>query len=233
MVFPSAISKNGSLLRSWKEWRNYIKIDALKQLSLLSVKNSYELYPTLGIYFGWFLAIAAVCIYLKMESWYLFLLFGWSIFCMLSLRPSLDRRTVPYFIDFISTRWLMALLLVLSLVSLPLQGLVIPLGYIFVFFALEVPSTFTTLIVSGARTVKFAWYNLPLYIVLVAITYGFIALGNALGSCGICRWLFLGLLLVLPFLINFLLNLLIKRIHDNFELYYFTINVPKPVNERE
>lgn len=223
------------LLPSWKDGFALCKPEHAKLLFLLVFNacwKTVKLYP----YFWWmFIPVVSVMVGTKLTYWPLlsvFPLFLLIFSIYLAARPSTLKKDWLYFLSYGKHFIWFCLFFILWLVvlcclhllgwitwsfSLPLHAPYMPLFSMTTFFLLDSDGSWSSARASLYRGLLYVMYNAPICIILAGIFWIF---WYALTL--VCCWAAVLMVLVWPLAIAVYNTLYIKRIHEQFQLYFGT-----------
>lgn len=217
------------LLQSWKESFDICKPKNLKLLGLVTLKSIVQAYTVLLSYLWWLILLL---ISLELSCYYLsdcllydasrYLIVGIKIMlciCMFAIaRPSGGLKDMDYMKQYsIKSMWVGLLYaLIVSHVSYPMFFIVSMISAFAVFFYLDSYGTVTDLVMSFVRALLMVIYNLPvcllcIFVCIVCFQLLYLAIGTYSTNL---------LFFLLPCLLAFIKNIYVKRLHDQFNLYY-------------
>lgn len=213
------------LLQSWKESFNMFKPKSITQLGLVTLKSSLQSYGILVYFFWWLLLLTVIiegsCYYpecLFKGIWSYSVIKGLksvllALMCAIA-RPSVMLKKWPYFNIYIF-RCLITAYLLLSLPTPMLFGFGMILLFA-TFFYLDSYGSTKDILLSLVRGCAMFLYNLPLCgvstIVALLVYSGVFYLLGMYSS-----YIFL---IVTPGVFAWVKNIYVKRLHDQFNIYY-------------
>lgn len=176
------------LFHMWKEAFTFFAPSNLKVWSLVSINAARHTYKTWLRYF-WpllvvYLVAGSLCLHIPMTSEFFVAIatFGLFVTLIISMRPSIKRKTMAYFYDY---RWHMAVLalfffadffVALEHLSQPVLTsyiftpiFLIPLATLVLFYC-DAHASVRDFFVACWRTIKLLWYGLPFYCILIVVT---------------------------------------------------------------
>lgn len=234
------------VLKSWVESLQVFKPTLLKIFSLLMLKYTVDFYSRLW-YFWWLLVggATAALIVLPTRDAFITVFLLWLFYSLCSVRSSIElkqyryfMRLSYYFIFYIVIAWLLYMtvrffllkaLATHSIIINIIIGLLVHISSMgLLFFTLFMLDTYGTIAdgrVSLQRAFRFVVYNYPFCLVITGIFIA-IVIGGAGGTYTLFKqrnfyWILYGLLFLLaPFFSCFLANFYIKRVHEQFNLYF-------------
>lgn len=219
------------VLQSWQESIFFLKPENLKLLlfvTIRTIKRSYTL----------FIPLFFMCILFDSDLWQILfsiqfsflgiiqniLLFNFLFLFVLGVRPSVKCKTSKYVFDY---RWHIVLCFIISLVFVLLFGsffistnlvaLLFPIGVLWSFFWFDVRFGLYTFLLSLVRAIKMFIYNLPFFLIVLIIPFFLFSLMKMLvsGTFIVYIEIFFSI-----FYICLFANFYIKRLHDQFKLYF-------------
>jgi hypothetical protein len=208
-----------NLVQSWKDSLFIFDVKKSNLFYLVTLKTIRDLYLKL-IYMFWWLALLIIVpglLYQNPEKYFYRDLSIWMSVALLAVRPSVELKTYSYFFTYYIYHFLVVLTLVPLMISGYLLGAVLSLMVWIIFFYLDdLPKNIITAV---RRALYFYWYNLPLCLI---ITGSFIVVQYLLAlitepSPLIARVIKLA---VMPLFLGILSNVYVKRVHDQFDLYF-------------
>jgi hypothetical protein len=234
------------LLKSWIESLSVFKLAAFKIFALLTLKYALDVYARLR-YFGWFLIGGAILAFavLPRPAALITVLLLWLFYSLCTVRSSVERKQYRYFIRL--SYYLLFYAVVALLLYIPVRFFLLKaiinrsifwgvltalLAHIYgvglIFFTLFMLDTYGTIAEARAsvqRAFIFVAYNYPFCVIITAIFIAILALGAGITYMLFKQlnlyWVIYSILVLLvPFFSCFLANFYIKRVHEQFSLYY-------------
>jgi len=232
------------LIESWRESVQFLLPKNAKLFTLLSLKNAFDAYlqlfkiPVLffslcciavtilyGIYSNcWLLAITAIIVY-----------FLFSFMAALLVRSSVNRKESAGYLRYYLLHYFMLISIVYFCIALLFYFLnlmsffafVLPLVLFRTFFFVDSRGTVSDLFSSCVPAIKMFVFNLPfclfmsicMQFLIFVMTKIAIFKQQLFGVTGI-SFQPLIILLIMPLVTCFFMNFYIKRLHDQFSLYY-------------
>jgi hypothetical protein len=221
------------LLRSWKESLLIYIPKNFKLFLLVTLKSAMQTYGYLIYHFWWlFLLVVLVdtgCHYpeclLPGSLWLFLSMFIKALFLLVVFmlsRPSVELKSGHYIIEQLSKFGLGSLLLyiffyiLVTLIKVLIVGLVvIPIFVCILLFYLDTSGSLEDICLSLWRGIKMYLFNLPFFL-LSAMVVSVIWYQVSLHSI---YWKYIFFLFV-PFVVSYFKNMYVKRLHDQFNLYY-------------
>jgi|SRR5579859_3678480 len=205
------------LFKSWHESLLVFSQEQRKLLGLVALKTVRDTYLLL-VKQWWFLipVLFVPCVY-HLHGFVLYTLAAvWLSQVVLSIRASINLKNYAYFISYNGDHLLIPIGVLVLLIS-KVFFLAGPLLPFFIFFYLDIPLSPMNVLISFARSIVFVVFNFPLMI----IVYGLFFLGlKTLLFLPFGIW-FVLLMLILPALLSVCGVLYTKKLHEQFDLYYF------------
>lgn len=213
------------LLQSWKESFTMLKPKNIKLLGLVTLKSFAQAYGILLHSFWWLLVLVIVieasCYYPECfftGVWSHYIIKGLKLMLIASMcaiaRPSITRKNRSYMMSCLFRCLLTAYLLL----SLPMT-LNFAFGMILLFatfFYLDSYGSLQDTIFSIVRGCMMFLYNFPVCIVSVFVVFLMYKLIFTLFGI-YSTYLFI---LAMPFVLAWVKNIYVKRLHDQFSVYY-------------
>lgn len=221
------------LLRSWKESLLIYKPKNLKLFLLVTIKSALQTYGYLIYHFWWlFLALVLVdvgCYYpeclLPGSLWVLLnvLIRGLFLLVIFMLsRPSVPLKNFHYIMEQLYRFGFGFLVLyilfhmLITSVQILIAGLIMmPIFICALLFYLDSAGSLVDIGLSLWRGIKMYAYNMPFFVVAAIIV-------SAIWYClpiHSIYWKYIFFLFV-PFVVSYFKNMYVKRLHDQFNLYY-------------
>ncbi len=213
------------LLQSWKESFTMLKPKNIKLLGLVTLKSFAQAYGILLYSFWWLLVLVIVieascyypeCLFAGAWSYYIIKVLKLLLIALMCAiaRPSITRKNRSYMMSY-SFRCLLTAYLLLSLP----MALSLTFGMILLFatfFYLDSYGSLQDTIFSIVRGCRMFFYNLP--VCGVSLGIAFVMYNVMLRLLGVySTYLFL---LAMPFVLAWVKNIYVKRLHDQFSVYY-------------
>ena len=234
--------------QSWIESLKLFLPDNFSKLFLVTIKTTRDSYYYLFTYFGWAILLEAIIEYSDMGGLisFLFQLTGillralifFGILC--AIRPTIEQKKISYFLNKIKNYFLLYLIgafLLQGILFLTLIYLFVSqkqydfhasystwildymVNFILIFYTLFLIDnrlSFGAIIYAIIRSLKMLVYNLP-FCGIVAVIMGFIyTFLNTRIHYSVLQ------IVILPFFIALVTNFYIKRVHEQFKVYYDT-----------
>lgn len=230
------------LIQAWKESLALLRPENLKPFLLVSLKTILDVYrpintplTTQGYWMVGIGVMALIVVTNVVKYFNLFwldeiMLSSMRYFCVfifaLAMRPSVDQKTVGYFLSYIQRYWYLIVAMILLgityILALPLM-LIITVLFLLAFF--DTKGSLAGFLVAARTTALMLLYNLPIFLVL----YGalsiidlilFYTVGFALGFFGGLTLAALLYIIFVPIEIALISNLYIKCLHGQPSLYF-------------
>ncbi len=224
-----------SLFFSWLESVSLLMPKTFKRFVLITLSYTGYLFRQAVSYWWFWIPLIFAC-FLAPPRFFLTVLFIstilWTFFVFATLRTSVDLKNLRYYgyllFSYVNYYAIAALLTFLSALLLYGRGpyllvlfISIHLSILFVFFTLFMLDSYGSLPEigkSGLRAAKMIVYNYPICFALAVTAQIVIAALQFIIPNRLL--LFCGLLLLFPLFVCFLANVYIKRLHEQFSLYY-------------
>ncbi len=221
------------LLRSWKESLLIYIPKNFKLFLLVTIKSALQTYGYLIYHFWWlFLLIVLVdtgCYYpeclLPGSLWVLLNMFLKALFLLIVFmlsRPSVSLKNIHYILEKLYSFGLGALVLYLffymvsTIIKYIVVGLVMmPIFVCSLLFYLDTAGLLQDVLSSLWRGVKMYLFNTPFFLLSAIVVLGIWYQVTLLSV----YWKYLFFLFV-PFVVSYFKNMYVKRLHDQFNLYY-------------
>jgi hypothetical protein len=221
------------LMRSWKESLLIYIPKNFRLFLLVTIKSAMQTYGYLIYHFWWlFLLLVLVdvgCYYpeclLPGSLWVLFntLIRGIFVLVIFMLsRPSVPLKNIDYIIEQFMRFGLGFLLLYISFymffpwVHMLMTSLILmPIFICALLFYLDSAGSLEDISMSLWRGVKMYLFNLPFFLIAATIVY--IVWHNLPVHSIYWKYIFF---LFVPFVVSYFKNMYVKRLHDQFNLYY-------------
>ena len=231
------------LLKSWKSSLEFFWPPAAKPFFLVYLKTVMQTYATLFEQLWPLITVAFIaqlaymwfCIPSKIGCFAVWLLAHTlsmlMVFLMLLIiRPSIKAKTMQYYSDYIPHFLLFWTISLLYAFFNALHFLISPLFLFYMFFVLDTPFDAKNIVLNGWRALKMVMFGLPYCVIVWAVCAVFLALSMII--------LYVPLLmlfqkfdavqhaaqfiiyLVLPVVYAWYSNFYVKRVRDQFSLYF-------------
>lgn len=211
------------LFQSWKESLLFFKPENFKLFFLITLKTVMQGYKTWFKYFWWLFVVYI----LPGTDFFAFLIAELIFFSfLLSVRPSVKRKTLKYFYGY---RWhfnyfywlLISILCYTFLKVIPVGGgllraIIFPIEVFLILFWLDSRLNIKNFFLSIWRASKMYLFSLPFCFIFFFLPYSVFLLIKYY-----VPFLFKYFnVFILLFYISFFTNFYIKRLHDQFKLYF-------------
>ncbi len=225
------------LLHTWKNSLNVliprnlnlfllITINTCIKACYVFIKSAWPLFIpfiflwyVLVVYTFTFLGARSVTIVISIIHYLFFFL--WCV----ATRPSVNRKTIGYFFSYFRRFWYLIPLIYIDSTFFGIYGLFV--SVIFTLFVLDSEGSIRSFLYSLVRTAKMIFYNLPVFLIVSFI----ISFSVKLLLGPVLNWMhlpdiftgFFSLVvwsLVMSLYICFFSNIYIKKLHEQFDLYF-------------
>ena len=229
-----------TLIQAWGDSLSLLKLKHLKLFLLVTLKSIIDTYKVLLKYWWWLLVLSILCgiVFFKYglrASWLAWNIQLWSyqileFATLVAARPSLEQKNCAYFRRYMVNFLPVALLLLLLPKQIWPMGLS-PIYSFTVLFFLDSSKTIEDFFISFFRAIKMFIYNLPLLIIIAFVPLNLplevlrhinisslltpgITLFHISAVLDIIRTLYI------PVYVCLYTNIYIKKLHDQFDLYF-------------
>jgi len=225
------------LLQSWRESLLFLKPENIKLLFLVTLRTIYKSYKFFMLIFMLFVLfepslwqfLLGVNVPLFQAIQRILLVDLFFVFVLVA-RPSIKRKTHQYFLDYNwhFTVWFLIPLLiipffefVLKVSYLPtrLVVLIFPIEVFLILFWLDSRCSIKNLFLSLLRAIKMFVFNFPFCLLFFIFPFFIFSLSKFVIPVAIFKYLEA---IVFVIYICFFTNFYIKRLHDQFNLYFKT-----------
>lgn len=220
----------GNFLQSWRESLELFLPNNLSKFLLVTLKTLYEGCFVIFKYF-WWLIVLQIILNLGSIPTYNVISFGIQLllyFCIIAaMRPSVDQKNLFYFLSRIIYYFLFYIVakILFLLVSTPLHEFWIAdravdlLLIFYMLFLLDQRLTFGGIITALIRAIKMVLYNLP----ACCIFFGLMGLLYSLLFTVLnVQQPMIALIFLHTIFVAIVTNFYIKRVHEQFKVYYET-----------
>jgi hypothetical protein len=218
-----------TLLQAWADSLSLLKPKHLYLFTLVTLKSLLQTYKLLLIYWSWLYIFIVGCyclpfiypaatIYALHASQWMFQVFLFAV--ILTTRPSLEQKKCAYFRQYIL--YFLPMVPFLFLVPFAFWPAALsPFYFLYTLFYLDSPKYLRAddILESIGATFKMIIYNYPLFFIFGLVLY--------IPVYVISSYIFLPVLLhnvmsasIVPFSVCLYTNVYIKKLHDQFDLYY-------------
>jgi len=223
-----------SLLQSWKESLLFLKPENIKLLLLVTVRTLYQSYK-------FFILLFLLFVLFESNLWQFLLgvsapffgiiqkilLVNLFFLFVLVARPSVKRKSAAYFLDYNCHFMIWALISFLVILLRRGQDFawlykasgfaILPIGFFWILFWLDARCTIENLLLSLLQAIKMFVFNFPFCLLFFMIPFFVFSLIKLLVSGALFKYLEIFIFILY---ICFFTNFYVKRLHDQFHLYF-------------